>query len=74
MRCVPRSGSTSRPAGRWTAAGGRARTAARPGRAARADHHSDAAASREWARAHGHQVSDRGPIPAILREAYRAAK
>jgi hypothetical protein len=45
-----------------------------PGRAARTDHHGDAAAIREWAREHGHRVSDRGPIPAAVREAYRTAR
>jgi hypothetical protein len=32
----------------------------------------DTAAIREWARAHGHQVSDRGRIPKAILEAYRA--
>lgn len=32
------------------------------------------AAIREWARAHGHPVSDRGPIPANVRKAYDARK
>lgn len=45
-----------------------------PGRAARTDHHGDTAAIREWAREHGHRVSDRGPIPASVREAYRTAE
>jgi hypothetical protein len=30
----------------------------------------DAAAIRQWARAHGHRISDRGPIPATVRQAY----
>ena len=34
----------------------------------------DPAAIREWARAHGYQVSDRGRIPTRVLEAYRAAK
>lgn len=34
----------------------------------------DPAAIRKWARAHGHQVSDRGPIPANVRQAYDARK
>lgn len=34
---------------------------------------SDAAAVREWANANGHHVSDRGRIPAEIREAYDAA-
>lgn len=33
----------------------------------------DLAAVREWARANGHSVSDRGRIPATVLEAYRAA-
>jgi Lsr2 len=33
----------------------------------------DTAAVREWARAHGHKVSDRGRIPKSVLEAYRAA-
>jgi hypothetical protein len=32
----------------------------------------DTASVREWARAHGHQVSDRGRIPAKVLEAYAA--
>ena len=32
-----------------------------------------ASAVREWARDNGHQVSDRGRVPAQLVEAYRAA-
>ena len=34
----------------------------------------DLNAIREWARAHGHQVSDRGRIPTAVLEAYDAAK
>ena len=33
----------------------------------------DTAAIREWARAHGHKVSDRGRIPMSVLEAYKAA-
>lgn len=33
----------------------------------------DVGAIREWARANGHSVSDRGRIPASVREAYAAA-
>lgn len=33
----------------------------------------DTAAVREWARQNGHQVSDRGRVPARVLEAYRAA-
>jgi len=41
-----------------------ARTAARS---------NDSAAVREWARQNGHQISDRGRVPARVTEAYRAA-
>lgn len=34
---------------------------------------SDAAQIREWARANGHTVPDRGRIPAAVRDAYNAA-
>jgi hypothetical protein len=34
----------------------------------------DTAAIREWARAHGHQVSDRGRIPSTVLEAYAARR
>ncbi len=34
---------------------------------------SDTAAIREWARAHGHKVNDRGRIPKSVVEAYKAA-
>lgn len=34
----------------------------------------DPAAIREWARAHGHQISDRGPIPGDVRRAYDARR
>jgi hypothetical protein len=33
----------------------------------------ETAAIREWAREHGHQVSDRGRIPKSIIEAYQAA-
>ncbi|PTT17831.1 hypothetical protein DBR36_10095 [Microbacterium sp. HMWF026] len=33
----------------------------------------DLAAVREWARANGHTVSDRGRVPATIVEAYKAA-
>jgi hypothetical protein len=45
----------------------------RSGQRARADGH-DAPAIRQWARAHGHQISDRGPIPATARQAYAARR
>lgn len=37
------------------------------------DSGSSASEVREWARANGHQVSDRGRVPAAVMEAYRAA-
>ncbi|MFC7979528.1 Lsr2 family protein [Streptomyces cinereoruber] len=33
----------------------------------------DSAAIREWARSNGHEVSDRGRVPAEVRKAYEAA-
>ena len=51
--------------------GGRA-SARRQGRA-RAGGSKDTAAVREWARQNGHQVNDRGRVPARVLEAYRAA-
>ena len=41
---------------------------------ARAGGANDTAAACEWARQNGHQVSERGRIPARVLEAYRAAK
>jgi hypothetical protein len=46
----------------------------RPERAAPSDHRGDTATIRAWARANGHHVSDRGPIPVSIRDAYRAAQ
>lgn len=48
------------------------RGSSRP-RAARAAS-TDLAAAREWLRANGHQVGDRGRIPAELMELYRSSK
>ncbi|KZE42046.1 histone-like nucleoid-structuring protein Lsr2 [Microbacterium sp. T32] len=42
-------------------------------RAPRAKSDLDLAAVREWARANGHTVSDRGRIPATVVDAYKAA-
>jgi hypothetical protein len=58
------TGSARRVSG-GKAARGRATTAGRRS--------SDAAAVREWANANGHHLSDRGRIPAEIREAYDAA-
>ncbi len=54
-------------AGRRTAA--RGRKASGRGRAG----DSNASAVREWARANGYQVSDRGRVPADIKAAYEAA-
>lgn len=57
---------------RWIAAarrvGGRARRSSGAPTTAK-----ETAKIREWAREQGYQVSDRGRIPAEIREAYRAA-
>lgn len=53
--------------------GGRSRSGRRPAAArsgARAD--GESSAIREWARANGHTVNDRGRIPAEVRAAYEA--
>ncbi|WP_026095530.1 Lsr2 family protein [Microbacterium sp. B19] len=52
---------------------GRSAAAPRRGRSSRRSGDVDLAAVREWARANGHTVSDRGRIPAPILEAYRAA-
>ena len=46
----------------------------RPRRSAATAQQDDPAAIRAWARAHGHQVSGRGRIPATILEAYEAAQ
>ncbi len=51
--------------------GGRA--SSRRGARAKSGGSTDTAAIREWARKNGHQVSDRGRVPATVVEAYRAA-
>jgi Lsr2 len=67
--------------GRYIAAGRRAARQTRTPRIAPADpviaqgmtpNGHDSAAIRRWARAHGHQISARGPIPASVRHAYDA--
>ena len=45
----------------------------RAGQPAPADRE-DPAAIRQWARAHGHQISERGPIPATVRQAHAAQR
>jgi hypothetical protein len=59
-------------------AGGRSGGRGRPRQTAVADkparsNREETAAIREWARGHGHQVSDRGRIPKSVIEAYQAA-
>ncbi|WP_243061677.1 Lsr2 family protein [Humibacter sp. RRB41] len=58
-------------AGRRTARGTRPGLAT--GRTARTSSKEDLGAAREWLRAKGHKVSDRGRIPAVLLEEYRAS-
>ncbi|HEY2428742.1 MAG TPA: Lsr2 family protein [Acidimicrobiales bacterium] len=62
-----RSGGSA--ARRRAARGGSARRPAREG-----SDPSELAAIRDWARNHGHQVSDRGRISAAVRAAYEAAQ
>jgi Lsr2 len=62
-RRVGRQASTGRSGG-----GG-----VRPRQDAPARRPRDTAAVRAWARAHGHEISDRGRIPAKILEAYDAA-
>ncbi|WZH39006.1 MAG: Lsr2 family protein [Microbacterium enclense] len=49
-------------------------TNSRRPRATRRDSDVDLGAVREWARANGHTVSDRGRVPATVLEAYSAAQ
>ncbi|HSU09851.1 MAG TPA: histone-like nucleoid-structuring protein Lsr2 [Pseudonocardia sp.] len=71
------------PSGEFT--GGRERTAPpqrsgllgpldRPTGLSRPPNREETHAIREWARQHGHQVSDRGRIPKSVIEAYQAAQ
>ncbi|MFD5213040.1 Lsr2 family protein [Microbacterium sp. NPDC058345] len=57
-------------AGRRATAGGSARAASPRRRASRGN---DTAAVREWAKANGHKVSERGRISADVMDAYQAA-
>lgn len=52
---------------------GRGRPAGRAGRAVARSDREQVQAIREWARRNGHQVSERGRIPASVLEAYNAA-
>jgi Lsr2 len=53
--------------------GGRRRRSASASRSASSNGTGSTADIREWARANGYEVSDRGRIPAEIREAYDAA-
>ena len=65
--------AVGRLVGRQTRTANVAPARPRAGQSARADGQ-DAAAIRQWARAHGHRISDRGPIPASVRQAYAARR
>ena len=65
--------AVGRLVGRQTRTANIAPARPRAGQSARADGQ-DAAAIRQWARAHGHRISDRGPIPATVRQAYAARR
>jgi len=52
----------------------RTNTPSRRSRAGRRDNDVDLGAVREWARANGHTVSDRGRVPASVLEAYAASQ
>ncbi|MEU9120092.1 Lsr2 family protein [Streptomyces sp. NPDC048506] len=58
--------------GRFLKAGRKTGRARKPRRAATSG--DDSAAIRTWARGSGYQVSDRGRVPAEIREAYEKAK
>jgi nucleoid-associated protein Lsr2 len=61
-------------AGRSAPAAGRPAARRRGNRGAGSGRRTDLAAIREWARANGRQVSDRGRIAAPIIEAYEAAQ
>ncbi|MEU6389950.1 Lsr2 family protein [Streptomyces sp. NPDC046939] len=56
-----------RKVGRTTSAGNRGRASAAAGG------NSDTAKIRAWAKENGHDINDRGRVPASIREAYEAA-
>lgn len=60
-------------AGRKAGSGSRRSTASTPRSAAGRRSREDTAAIRAWARESGHEVSERGRIPATIIEAYEAA-
>lgn len=53
--------------------GGRRTAGRRAGASTGGSRGGDTGVIREWARANGHQVSDRGRVSAAIREAYNAA-
>ncbi len=68
-RYVQAARKVGRSGGGRASGGGRSRATGGGGRMDR----EQASAIREWARRNGHQVSDRGRIPASVVEAYEAA-
>lgn len=64
----------SGPSGRAPKSAGRSRAKTPPTRARRRRGGDDLGAIRDWARANGYEVSDRGRLPSAVREAYAAAK
>jgi hypothetical protein len=61
-------------AGRKTTTRGRRGTRAASGGGASARRRADLGAVREWARANGYDISDRGRVPASILEAYDSAQ
>jgi len=61
-------------AGRRVGSTGSAKSAARRGAGRHSNGSKDVTAIREWARANGHEIGDRGRIPASVVAAYEAAK
>jgi len=62
-----------RRAGKASGPARKARAAAAPGSTRPSGRSIDRTAVREWAKANGHEVSDRGRIPGDVMEAYEAA-
>ncbi len=67
---MQRYAASARPASGRRGAGGRARTPRAPRSVATA---AELVALRDWARANGYEVNERGRIPAHVRQAYEAA-
>jgi hypothetical protein len=61
--------ASGRSSGRGRASRQRQEPEAKPARSSR----EETAAIRQWAREHGHEISERGRIPKSVLEAYRAA-